>query len=152
MTPNGFGGGKRLWDRAPKHEVARFPEMFKEVLPVARKHQKEVVYVGFLLWTGRNFEKHTLKGWEGQAWGLLPVTELKGLTSANEVWQMTSATKISKSFWRNKQNLVMGHVIAMVLKKLGSSQASPDRCGLLVPCLWAHWHARIFYTGAALNL
>ena len=45
MIPNSFGEGAK---GTLEHETARFPEMFI-VLPVARKDQKEVVDVGFLL-------------------------------------------------------------------------------------------------------
>lgn len=37
---------------------------------------------------------------------------------ADGLWHVTPTVEISKSVWRNKQNLVMGHIIAMVLKKL----------------------------------
>lgn len=104
--------------------MVRFPEMFKEVLPVARKHQKEVVSIGFLLWTDRNCEKQTFKGREDKLLSLdfvlvggeLAVTELKGLILADRVLGMTPSIEISKSFRRRKENLT-GHLIALALKE-----------------------------------
>ena len=49
---------------------------------------------------------------------MLAVTESRGLILADGLWHVTPTVEISKSVWRNKQNLVMGHIIAMVLKKL----------------------------------